>query len=70
MIDETPYLARLGGDASLAARIEERRSAWRDFVRTHGFEACTLDLGSIAAGGAVPQAIIDQVQRSCRSALA
>ena len=44
LVDEAPYLARLGGDASLAARIEQRRAAWRDFVRTHGFDACTLDL--------------------------
>jgi Protein of unknown function (DUF2868) len=70
LVDEAPYLARLGGDASLAARIEQRRSAWRDFVRTHGFEACTLDLGSIPAAGQVPQAVVDQVQRSCRSAVA
>jgi hypothetical protein len=70
LVDEAPFLARLGGDASLAARIEQRRSAWRDFVRTHGFEACTLDLGSIPAEGQVPQAVVDQVQRSCRSAVA
>jgi hypothetical protein len=70
LVDEAPYLARLGGDASLMARIDERRESWRDFVRTHGFEACTLDLGSIPAEGEVPQAIIDQVHRSCRSALA
>ncbi len=70
LVDEAPYLARLGGDASLMARIDERRVAWRDFVRTHGFEAYTLDLGSIPTEGDVPQAIIDQVQRSCRSTLA
>ena len=70
LVDEAPFLARLGGDASLATRVEQRRSAWRDFVRTHGFEACTLDLGSIPAEGQVSQAIVDQVQRSCRSAVA
>ena len=70
LIDEAPYLARLGGDDSLAERIEQRRSAWRDFVRAHGFEACTLDLGSIPAGGDVTQAIVDQVHRSCRRASA
>ena len=68
LVDEAPYLARFGGDASLAARIEQRRSAWRDFVRAHGFAACTLDLGSIPTGGEVPEAIIDQVHRSCRNA--
>jgi hypothetical protein len=70
LVDEAPYLARLGGDASLADRIEQRRSAWRDFVRAHGFEACTLDFGAIPGGNEVPQAIVDQVQRSCRRASA
>jgi hypothetical protein len=70
LVDEAPYLAHLGGDASLAARIEQRRSAWRDFVRAHGFEACTLDFGSIQSGSEVPQAIVDQVHRSCRRAAA
>jgi len=68
LVDEAPYLARLGGDASLAPRIEQRRVAWRDFARTHGLEACTLDLGSLPAEGEVSHAIADQVQRSCRSA--
>jgi hypothetical protein len=70
LVDEAPYLARLGGDASLAARIEQRRVAWRDFARTHGLEVCTLDLGSIPAEGEVSQATVDQVHRSCRSAAA
>jgi hypothetical protein len=70
LVDEAPYLAHLGGDASLAARIEQRRSAWRDFSRAHGFEACTLDFGSVPVGSEVPQAIVDQVHRSCRRAAA
>lgn len=70
LVDETPYLAHFGGDSSLAARLEQRRSAWRDFVRAHGFEACTLDLGAIQAGSEVPQATVDQVHRSSLSASA
>jgi hypothetical protein len=70
LVDEAPYLARLGGDTSLTDRIEQRRSAWRDFVRAHGLEACTLDFGSIPSGSEIPQAIVDQVQRSCRRASA
>ncbi|MBK7902737.1 MAG: DUF2868 domain-containing protein [Proteobacteria bacterium] len=69
-VDEAPFLAHFGGDASLTVRIEQRRTAWRDFVRAHGFEACTLDFGSIPAGGEVPRAIVDQVLRSCRRAAA
>lgn len=68
LVDEAPYLVRFGGDASLAARIEQRRSAWRDFVHAHGFEACTQDFGSIPTVSEVPQAIIDQVHSSCRRA--
>jgi hypothetical protein len=70
LVDEAPYLAHFGGDAALVARIEQRRSAWRDFVRAHGFEACTLDLGSVPTGSEMPQAIVDQVHHSCRSAIA
>ena len=70
LVDEAPYLARFGGDASLADRIEQRRSAWRDFVRAHGFEACTVDFGSIPTGSEVPLEIVDQVHRSCRRAAA
>jgi len=70
LVDEAPFLAHFGGDASLADRIEQRRSAWHDFVRAHGFEACTLDFGSILTGSEVPQAIVDQVHRSCRRASA
>jgi len=70
LVDEAPFLAHFGDDASLAARVEQRRSAWRDFVRAHGFEACTLDLGSIPIRSEVPQAIVDQVHRSCRNSIA
>jgi hypothetical protein len=70
LVDEAPYLAHFGDDSSLADRVEQRRSAWRDFVRAHGFEACTLDLGSIPTRSEVPQAIVDQVHRGCRSSIA
>ena len=68
LVDEAPYLARIGGDASLAGRIEQRRTAWRDFAHAHGFEACTVDFGSIPPGSEVPQAIVDQVHHSGRRA--
>lgn len=44
VIDESPYAARLAGDASLAARIEERRRLWREFVAGYGVEADLLQL--------------------------
>ena len=52
LVDESPYLARLGGDAALRGRIEERRDLWRSFVSAHGLEAEILDLA--AAGAAEP----------------
>ena len=54
LVDESPYLARLGGDASLQGRIEQRRDLWRRFVAAHGVEAEILDLA--AAGAAEPRA--------------
>ena len=36
VIDEAPYAARM---AATPQRVEERRAAWRDFVRAHGLEA-------------------------------
>ena len=67
LVDEAPYLAHMSGDASLAARIEQRRAAWREFVQRHGLEACPVDLATVPADGAVPQQVVDRVHRSCRS---
>jgi len=47
VVDESPYAARLEGDASLAARLEERRRLWRDFVAGYGLEADLVDLARI-----------------------
>jgi len=44
VVDESPYAARLAGDASLAPRLEERRRLWRDFVAGYGLEAHLLPL--------------------------
>jgi Protein of unknown function (DUF2868) len=66
LVDEAPYLARLGGDASLAGQIEQRRAAWRDFVRAHGFDACLVDLAAVAVDAPVAAADVECVQRVCR----
>ena len=47
LVDESAYAARLGGDASLAGRVAERRELWRGFVRGYGIEAELVDLGSM-----------------------
>ena len=51
LVDEAPYLARMRGDASLAARIAERRAAWHDFVQGHGLAPCCIDLAALAGDG-------------------
>ena len=44
VVDEAPLLARFEGDASLAARVVERRRLWREFVRGYGLDATFVDL--------------------------
>jgi hypothetical protein len=51
VVDESPYTERFAGDASLAARLDERRRLWRDFVAGYGLEA---DLVALAEAGAAP----------------
>jgi hypothetical protein len=64
LVDEAPYLARMRGDASLAARIAERRAAWHDFVRGHGLFSCSVDLASLAGETEVAQPVVDAVLRA------
>ena len=47
VVDESPYLARLAGDASLAPRLEERRRLWRNFVAGYGLDPDLLPLEEI-----------------------
>jgi hypothetical protein len=67
LVDESPYVARLGGDASLAGRIEQRRAAWKDFVRAHGLEACCVDLAAVPLEGELARDVVERVQRGCRT---
>ena len=41
VVDEAPYATRM---APTPERIEERREAWRSFVRAHGLEASFVRL--------------------------
>jgi hypothetical protein len=47
VVDESPYAARLAGDATLASRLEERRRLWRNFVAGYGLDADLLPLEAI-----------------------
>jgi hypothetical protein len=42
VVDEGPYAARMG--EALAARLEERRRAWREFVAARGLAAQIVSL--------------------------
>jgi len=50
VVDESPYVERFAGDASLASRLEERRRLWRDFVAGYGLEADLVELAGARRG--------------------
>jgi hypothetical protein len=50
VVDEAPYAERMANEPSLAARLDERRRLWRDFVAGYGLEADLVDLASHAVG--------------------
>ncbi|RPI15142.1 MAG: DUF2868 domain-containing protein [Lysobacterales bacterium] len=48
VVDEAPYSERMSGDATLAPRLEERRTLWRRFVAGYGLEPELVDLARAA----------------------
>ena len=70
MVDESPFVAHLRGDASFDARVEERRGAWREFVTRHGAEACIADLGVLGRVEDVPPELVGRLRASARPVLA
>ena len=59
VVDESPYAARLAGDASLLPRLEERRRLWRNFVAGYGLEADILPLEKIGDDQPSPRPAAD-----------
>lgn len=49
VVDEGPYVSRLGADPSLRARYEDRRKLWKEFVAGYGLKACLMDLSRLRA---------------------
>ncbi len=47
IVDESAFLARMEGDATLASRVEQRRAAWQQFLADHRVGACLVDLAAI-----------------------
>lgn len=68
LVDESPYVAVIGADATLAGRVEQRRDAWRSFVAQHGLAACLVDLAALAGAANVEPALQESARRCSRSA--
>ena len=66
VVDEGPFLAHVRGDASLAARVEERRNAWREFGARHGYQMCPVDLAALHGAQAVPEDLVARVRAAAR----
>jgi hypothetical protein len=64
LVDESPFLASMQGDASLADRITQRRESWVAFVADHGLQACLAPLATWGQQGAtVSLEAIDTARR-------
>jgi hypothetical protein len=63
IVDEAPYVARMGADASLRQRVEERRKLWRSFVSGYGIKACLIDLSRFTAADPATAKAIPEVDR-------
>ena len=48
VVDEAPYAARLGLDASYERRLDERRQLWRNFLAAYGLELTLLEVQEAA----------------------
>jgi hypothetical protein len=59
IVDEGPYLARLGADASLKDRVEDRRKLWRSFISGYGLKGCLIDLSQEEFSEAQREALRD-----------
>jgi hypothetical protein len=70
VVDESPFVAHLRGDSSLAARIEERRVAWREFAARHGCEACVVDLAVLDRAERVSPELASRVRAAARTVAA
>jgi hypothetical protein len=66
LADEAPFLAHMRGDATLAARIEERRETWRAFGARHGCAVALVDLASITAATVPSEAAVDALRAASR----
>jgi hypothetical protein len=65
LVDESGYAARMRGDDSLAARIEQRARAWREFASARNQSASIVDLSRVRVAGSSDT----EAQKSVREAL-
>jgi hypothetical protein len=62
VVDESEYVTRIQGDATLQARLDERRELWRGFVRRFGVGVLVANLERTGAGTAPDAGALDAVR--------
>ena len=67
IVDESPFVAHVRGDASLEVRVAERRGAWQEFVARHGAEACIANLRVLGRVEDVPAELVARLRAAARS---
>ncbi|MCE3285420.1 MAG: hypothetical protein K0R70_1676 [Steroidobacteraceae bacterium] len=70
VVDESPFVAHLRDDPSLAPRIEERRVAWREFAARHACEPCIVDLAVLNRAEQVSPELASRLRASARTVAA
>lgn len=66
VVDESPFLAHMRNDASLASRVDERRDAWREFAARHGYEVCLADLAGLVGARDVSHDLVTRLRAAAR----
>lgn len=62
VVDESDYVARIQGDSSLQARLDERRDLWRGFVRRFGVGVCVANLKRLASGSPPEAEMLEDIR--------
>ena len=62
IVDESEYAARIAGDSSLQARLDERRDLWLGFVRRFNVGVCVENLRRLNSGTVPGPATLEDVR--------
>ncbi len=66
VVDESEYVTRIEGDATLQARLDERRQLWRGFVRRFGVGAVVANLRRLTSGAAPGPEMLEDIRTALR----